>query len=359
MASPMNPIIIKKFKYFLARIGAIYPMYVLALIFCFGNLLVECRPSTFSEDFHWDAQSDDLYDENGDVSPLFCEGAPATKKSYWTSLILTILTYLFGLAVTPFWPLAWNLGYYLWFNSMYYQCLAYFPVTYNALYNRTRKNTPKLLKLIAGLLLLNAAILVSSWFLFRYGEGYNHFRPETGVTTLSEYTDGHHTNALVLSYYLFGPFWGIYFVIGAALAFLYDAYRPAERHNSWIRGWVADGCTLVMFAFSVAQIAQGNVAPPNDCFMRPELASAYVTLGQYSSQNRLWDNMYARMSCPVTTLWLFALSTGEGYTAMLLRSRYLVEVLSPNSYNCFLFGNEARTLVELVEVQENYVLVPS
>jgi acyl-CoA synthetase (AMP-forming)/AMP-acid ligase II/peptidoglycan/LPS O-acetylase OafA/YrhL len=332
MASPMNPIITKKFNYFLARIGAMYPMYVLALIFCLGNLLVNCRPSTFSEDFHWDSQPNDLYDENGDVSPLFCEGTPATKKSYWASLILTILTYLFGMAVTPFWPLAWNLGYYLWFNSMYYQCLAYFPATYNALYNRTRKNTPKLLKLIAALMLLNFVVLVSSWFIFRYGEGYNHFQPETGKTDVSEYTDGHLTNALVLSYYLFGPFWGIYFVIGAALAFLYDAYRPTERHNAWIWGWVADGCTLVMLALSVAQVAQGNAPPPGDFFIRPELAQ-----GEYASQNRLWDNMYARMFCPVTTLWLFALSTGEGYTARFLRSRFLVEILSPNSYNCFLF----------------------
>jgi len=36
-------------------------------------------------------------------------------------------------------------------------------------------------------------------------------------------------------------------------------------------------------------------------------------------------------------LWVFALTTGEGFTASVLRSKFLVETLSPNAYNCFLF----------------------
>ena len=103
-ASPMNPVIQKKFSYFMARIGVMYPMYIVALIFGLINLLIVCRPSTFRSDFHWDGQPDDLYLEDGSVAPLFCEGTPATPSSYWGSLSLTIITYIFGLAVTPFWP---------------------------------------------------------------------------------------------------------------------------------------------------------------------------------------------------------------------------------------------------------------
>ena len=117
----MNPVIQKKFSYFVARIGSMYPMYCVSLFFALINLLVVCRPSTFSKDFHWDSQPYDLYTEDGELAPLFCEGTPATQNSYWASLVLTILTYIFGLAVTPTWPFAWWLGYYLWFNSMYYQ----------------------------------------------------------------------------------------------------------------------------------------------------------------------------------------------------------------------------------------------
>ena len=100
MASPMNPTIQRKFSYFLARIGAMYPMYAVALFFGLVNLLIVCRPSTFRSDFHWDAQPDDLYLEDGSLAPLFCEGTPATPSSYWGSLFLTIFTYIFGLAIT-------------------------------------------------------------------------------------------------------------------------------------------------------------------------------------------------------------------------------------------------------------------
>lgn len=114
-----------------------YPMYAVALVILLINLLVACRPSTFDSNFHWDAQPDDL------TRGLFCEGTPATKTSYWGSLFLTIFVYLFGMAVTPFWPLNWWMGeftilqllfpfihsmtnilsciapgYYLWFSSM-------------------------------------------------------------------------------------------------------------------------------------------------------------------------------------------------------------------------------------------------
>lgn len=81
-----------------------YPMYAVALVLLLINLLVACRPSTFDPNFHWDAQPDDL------TRGLFCEGTPATKTSYWGSLFLTIFVYLFGMAVTPFWPLNWWMG---------------------------------------------------------------------------------------------------------------------------------------------------------------------------------------------------------------------------------------------------------
>lgn len=36
-------------------------------------------------------------------------------------------------------------------------------------------------------------------------------------------------------------------------------------------------------------------------------------------------------------MWIFALATGEGVTASILRSNFLVEYLAPHAYNCFLF----------------------
>ena len=44
-----------------------------------------------------------------------------------------------------------------------------------------------------------------------------------------------------------------------------------------------------------------------------------------------------RIMAPLTTLWIYSLATGEGYTAVVLRGDFLVNTLGPNSYNCFLF----------------------
>jgi len=329
MASPMNPVITKKFAYFKARIWNMYPMYLLALALGLVNLLVVCRPSTFDPNFTWDGQgSEDK--ERG----LFCQGTPATPKTYWGSLILTIVTYIFGIAVTPTWLITWWMGYYLWFSSMYYQCLAFFPATYNAFFTKTQKNVKKLLFIVVGLMTLNAIILVAAWFGFRDGAKY----PADPVKNPEQYTAARNHNIAILSFYLFGPFWALYFVIGSAAAFLYDAVRPAERHNARMWGWVADACSATLILVSALHIAQGKSTYVDnkdlEMFMRPEEADQWTDA---AATNRIWDMGYARMFCPLTTLWVFALSTGEGFTAKFFSWKFLSETLSPNSYNCFLF----------------------
>ena len=79
-------------------------MYTMALIFGMINLLIVCRPATFDPEFHWDGQPDDK------TRGFFCEGTPATKSSWYASFFLTIAVYIFGLAVTPIWPLNWWMG---------------------------------------------------------------------------------------------------------------------------------------------------------------------------------------------------------------------------------------------------------
>ena len=338
MASPMNPTINKKFSYVMARIGAMYPMYAVALLFGLLNLLVVCRPSTFSKDFHWDGQPDDLYlEDRSTVAPLFCEGTPATPNSYWGSLFLTLGTYVFGLAVTPFWPISWWMGYYLWFSSMFYMCIACFPATYNYFFNKTRKNSGLLLKMLIGLLILNAVIITASWFGFKDGEGYGHYNTDGSTNSPDDYTDGVNQNIGVLSFYLFGPFWMLYFITGVCAAFLYDAYRPAERHTAHRWGWVADGITLIMIGMSVAivkQVVSTYGEFPQEMYLRPDAADQFTDSG---NSGRLWDNLSGRIFAPLTTLWIFSLSTGEGVTAMIFRTEFLANVLAPNAYNCFLF----------------------
>lgn len=258
LGAPMNPTIEKKFKYVIARIGAMYPMYAVALVFVLVNLLVTCRPSTFRPDFHWDAQLDDLYIEGvreKGVSPLFCEGTPLTPKSYWASLLLTILIYISGSAITPIFFANWWMGYYFWFSAMYYQCLMIFPVLYNRL-SRLRKNTKMLLIILVWSLISNLLILIVTWEIAKGYEGYKHYDGISGNKNppdLQEDASAH--NAAVLAWYLFSPFWMLYFAIGTVAAFLYDAFRPTEKRNSRLWGHIADSCTFLVVAWSTCLVS--------------------------------------------------------------------------------------------------------
>ena len=68
----------------------------------------------------------------------------------------------------------------------------------------------------------------------RSGPSYNHYDAETGeANPPSDYNNDYGSepvvyNAVILSFYLFAPFWMIYFAIGGVLAFIYDAYKASS-----------------------------------------------------------------------------------------------------------------------------------
>ena len=72
-------------------------------------------------------------------------------------------------------------------------------------------------------------------------------------------------------------------------------------------------------------------------YLRPDEANQWTDT---AAVNRLWDNIYARLWCPLTTLWIFSLSTGQGFSARFFSQKFLSETLSPNAYNCFLFHQQ-------------------
>ena len=200
----------------MARFMAMYPMYLVALLFVFINLFVACRPSTFRSTFHWDSQPDDLFVDGEEVngySELFCEGTPATPNSYWASLFLSLAVYLLGIAITPVWVLNWWVGYYFWFSAMYYQCLMLFPAMYNKMtsWRGNKKLLTKLMVLLQG---LNMFIIILTWTLFEHYSGYNHYEDDGSKNNSEEFTDGRIGNWIGLGWYLFSPFWMLYFVMG-------------------------------------------------------------------------------------------------------------------------------------------------
>ena len=187
---------------------------------------------------------------------------------------------------------------------------------YNYFLANTRNKLRPLLKWMFWIQVFNIVVLVAAWFSTRKAPSYNHYNDDGSKNDHSEYDNAYKSdpvvyNAVILSFYLFAPFWSLYFVIGTALAFIYDAYKPAERHNAKIWGWVADGCTLIMLGITVTVVCQGRAQPYGDeeyRFFRPEDANQYTDT---SSVNRIWDNICGRIMAPLTTLWIFAMSTGK------------------------------------------------
>jgi len=309
LAASMPSPIIKPLGFLKTRIAQIYPLYLVAVGLGLVHLLVSCRPATFSPAFHWVAQG-------GDLEHLFCEGTPWIPTSWGANLGLTLGVYLAGLQATPLWKTTWFLGYYLWYISVYWQCLVIFPFAYNALYQK-RGRTPSLLRLIGGFLGINLVLLLVFWF------GYA--AKATGTPA---------DNALMLDFYLFSPLWMIYFLVGMAGAFLYDAICPLERRRGQPWGHIADAITLMVLGISLAHIAQGNFADGHQFWMRPGAANSIT---DPALVNRIWDDLYARLFSPLTLVWIFTLSTGQGITARVLRSRGMTRLLAPTVYGCFLF----------------------
>ena len=122
-----------------------------------------------------------------------------------------------------------------------------FPAMYNKLFE-WRSKTGFYVKLLIGLILLNFLILLLTWFLFEDGPGYNRFDDKVNK-------EGELHNQVGLGWYLFSPFWMLYFVMGSCTVFLNYAYRPAEKTNKRVWGYVADGCTLIMLAWGIAIVS--------------------------------------------------------------------------------------------------------
>ena len=281
-----------------------------------------------------------------DSTSAFCEGSPWVEDSWAANVLLTLGIHLTGLQATPLWGASWFMGFYMWFISMYIQCLIIFPIVFNLLY-KNRGNTKKIFSLTMLSLAFNFVLILGFWFGYaKDATGYGFFDALTGMRNMdidpAQYAAAGKDNAVILGFYLFAPFWFVYFIAGICGAFLYDAIRPLERLNSEVWGKVADTITVAIIVLSIAHISQGyfehgenmSWVSTKENALRPDAANS---LTDPSTVNRIWDNIYGRLFAPITLLWIFALATGKGLTARILKSRYIALGLAPTALSCFLF----------------------
>lgn len=320
------------------KIIGFYPLYAFAVLLALGNLLTVCTPSTFSSTFHW-AQV------VSDNQQCFCEGTPLIQDSWLENVISTLIIYLTGLQATPLWGASWFVGFYLWFISMYMQCVLVFPFIYNALYKNKGK-IKRLLFLIFIGLIINLVVVLGFWFGFaQNATGYGFFDQMTGeiISPSQEAMEvAGKDNAIILGFYLFSPFWMIYFVLGICGAFLYDAIHSKYIFRKKYFGVIADTITCVLIIISILYIAQGytSLSDHTSIFsiekniLRPDGANLPT---DPAVANRIWDNISGRLLAPLTLIWILALTTGEELTARILKTRVVSRVLGPTAFGCFLF----------------------
>jgi hypothetical protein len=130
-----------------------------------------------------------------------------------------------------------------------------FPIIYNRL-TTWRSCAKKYLLMLIALLTLNTLILVVTWFVLKDYKGYNHYDEISGIENPLELReDASKHNASVLAWYLFSPFWIIYFATGIVLAFLYDAFRPTEKRRVRCWGYVADTCSIFIIVWSFCLVS--------------------------------------------------------------------------------------------------------
>lgn len=303
MSATMAPPAKDKLSYALSRIGSMHPMYCVSILLLFINFLIFCNPSCFYDEFTWEYNSNTSItsaDADRRSQNCYCNDTPS-GLGWWGSTILTLVVYLLGLQSWPLFNISWFLGWYHWFSSVYYLLLLLFPYMYQWMYALRGKTTA-----LWGCLALT--------LVFNYAEVILY------VAMPAEMAEG----TFSLFYYLFPPFWIPMFGSGIVTAFLYDAYRPNEKHYARLFGHVGDLISCLFLVMTVLQMTNTEDVGPEGYTMDP-------------IKVRMWATINSRIYFPAILLWLVCLGVGEGLTCWVLSNDFLINTLTPNSYGLFIY----------------------
>ena len=325
LSSTMGPPPRSNLGFVAARLAPLYPMYLLSLLLLLVTLLIQCNPTNFDGEFHWEAQPTDTL--RGD----FCE--PAAGLSTWGgSFVSTIAIYGLGLQSWPLYHYAWPLSYYTWFSSVYYALLCTQPFLYSRL-AALRGEKGALLALLLLLVALNFCVAAGFYAGFA-------LLPDDDARP-----DAPWANWFTLGYYLFPPFWWPTFAMGAVAAFLFDAHRPYLSHRAHLWGVLCDvisvGLLLQIVAtvvFSTCVQKHGTFCPSG--YEGPSTLGIWARLGVREDDGlgvRALAAILSRLYAPLMVLWLYAMAVGRGLTCRLLSTPLLSRTLAPISYNVYLF----------------------
>lgn len=314
-----------------ARFKTLLPLYWFALILALINLLVVCRPSTYSSNFSWQPNMATRVMSDGSYAQ--CQSGPV-ELPYGGWLTLTLVIFILGLQswFFAFILVGWIL-YYSWFFSVYFFVLLIFPWMHNTI----AKSRGKLRDLILWFIIYTVGVLISAWALGAYylfdswEQTYSVFEAKSLSFNFQ--------NVYALSTVLFPPYWVPVVGSGVVAYFWYDYARPNQSHYRYIYAGVCDLLSVFFLLFQLFMFIDIDWPYPISLVGKmwesvPEEPHTWDSaLDRY-----VWSVLVERLKTPLIAIWLALLSMpGRSLTSRVLEWRPLSEVLGPTSYGCFLF----------------------
>lgn len=319
------------FSFLSARLKTLLPLYWFALILALVNLLIICRPSTYSSNFSW--QPNMATRQLGDGSFAQCQSGPV-ELPYGAWLTLTLVIFSIGLQswFFGFILVGWIL-YYSWFFSVYFFVLMIFPWIHNAVANCRGK--PR--DLLIWFVVYTIGVLISAWALGAYYlfDSWEQTYDVSKAKSLSY----NFQNVYALSTVLFPPYWAPVVGSGTVAYFWYDYARPNQSHFRNIYATLCDIISAFFLLFQLFMFIDIDWPYPLSLVGKmwesiPEEPHTWDSaLDRY-----VWSVLVERVKTPLIAVWLALLSMpGRSLTARVLEWRPLSQILGPTSYGCFLF----------------------
>ena len=318
-------------SFYNSRFQTLMPLYLLSLAFGLINMLVVCRPSTFSDKFSWQPHNSTMTLASGAAAQ--CHTSPV-EMPYGAWLIMTIVVFAFGFQTWfPLWLLSSWMMYYTWFNGVYYFIIVVFPWMHNALC-RVRGDTKAIFKwgLVYTFLIFATAALLGVYYALPSWQDYD----DLGS---SKSWEKNLQNIYALSTMMFPPYWVPSVGSGMVAYFWYDAVRPNESHDRKRYGRMADCLTLAFFAFHLAHFFDIDWPYPTTLVGKMwETHPDEHHLWDTGIKRYVWSVMITRLYSPLLAVWIALLAVPRGsITGRLLEGNVLSKTLAPTSYGCFLF----------------------
>lgn len=314
-----------------SRFQGLMPLYLFAVLLGLINLLITCRPSTYSSEFSW--QPNSFSRELSDGSMASCQTGPI-EMPYGAWLFVTLLIFCLGLQAWFFAFLfcGWLL-YYSWFFSVYFFIILIFPWMQNAL----ASVRGKISKIWMWFAIYNVGVYASCGAL----AAYYALSPWKQTYDLEESKSWsfNFQNIYALSTTLFPPYWVPCVGSGIVAYFWYDFVRPAESHRWKLYGLVCDALSIFFFLFHLFMFIDIDWPYPTALVGKmwdsvPEEAHTWDS----AIKRYVWSVLINRMFTPLIAIWIALLSMpGKSFTARFMEWSPLSMTLGATSYGCFLF----------------------